>query len=183
MTPGTTRVRRAQVAVALVAVGTAVVFSGIRPGLLGTLRALFTISENDPSIRGRIENYALVFPMINERPWWGRGTGTFVPELYPLLDNQWLLTMVSSGIIGVAGSLVLMCTGIGLGVAVWRRATLESDRHLAACLVAGLVAFAFAAATFDALFFTTYVVTFGLLLGVVGALWRISLSGRSHDGH
>ncbi|MEV6525254.1 O-antigen ligase family protein [Longispora sp. NPDC051575] len=170
-----------RITIGLATLATTAAFSVIRPGLLGTLRALFFNSENDPSLSGRTDDYARVFPLIYERIWLGRGTGTFIPEQYFLLDNQWLLTLVSSGIIGVAGLTVLFCTGIGQGIAVWRRAARESDRHLAACLVGGLAAFMFSAFTFDALFFTTFVVTLGLLLGAVGALWRISGSGRAHD--
>ncbi|WP_018351203.1 O-antigen ligase family protein [Longispora albida] len=169
-----------RIVIGIASVMTMAVFSVIRPGLLGTLRALF-MAENDPSISGRTDDYARVFPLISERPWLGRGTGTFVPELYFLLDNQWLLTLVSSGVVGVAGLVVLFSTGAGQGIAVWRKASRESDRHLAAVLVAGLASFAFSAFTFDALFFTSFVVTFGLLLGAVGALWRISGSGRPHD--
>ena len=44
------------------------VFRAIVPSLLGTIRSLFTGLDNDPSIQGRVNDYAQAFTYINERP-------------------------------------------------------------------------------------------------------------------
>ncbi len=80
------------------------VFMVVRPGLLGTLRyMLFATAEEDPSIEGRTQDYALVGHFFIQRPLLGRGPNTLVPELYNglVLDNQWLYTLVTGGIVGV----------------------------------------------------------------------------------
>ncbi|MGH3716724.1 MAG: O-antigen ligase family protein [Micromonosporaceae bacterium] len=198
---------RARLNAACAALGLAVVLNVIRPGLIGTMRALLLNTENDPSIIGRTEDYAVVAPLVAERPWFGRGTGTFLPELYLLLDNQWLLTLVSGGLIGVVGLAVVYLTGIGLSLSSYRRAMAQResasaaagaragagagpragageasrDMHLAAALGAGLLVAMLSGFTFDALYFSTYALTVALFLGAAGALWR--LLGDAHpDG-
>jgi len=149
-----------------------------KPGLLGTLRSLLFHSENDPSVQGRVEDYAYVTPLIRERPWLGRGVGTFIPELYRLLDNQWLVSLVSTGIVGVVGFAGLFLCAIMLAGRVRRFVESERDRDLATVFAIGIGVLAISAFTFDALYFTTYVVTMNLFLGLAGALWRVTRAER-----
>lgn len=149
-----------------------------KPGLLATLRALLFAGENDPSVQGRLEDYAFVAPYIKERPWFGRGVGTWLPELYQLLDNQWLVTLVSTGIVGVAGLAMFFLVGIVVAGRVRRFAASERDRDLAAVLAVTIGVAAVSAFTFDALYFTTYFITVHLLLGLAGALWRLTRAER-----
>ncbi|MFI6761416.1 O-antigen ligase family protein [Micromonospora sp. NPDC050417] len=149
-----------------------------KPGLLATLRALLFAGENDPSVQGRLEDYAFVAPYIKERLWFGRGVGTWLPELYQLLDNQWLVTLVSTGIVGVAGLALLFLAGIVVAGRVRRFASSERDRDLAAVLAVTIGVAAVSAFTFDALYFTTYFITVHLLLGLAGALWRLTRAER-----
>ena len=71
------------------------------PGLLGTLRSLFLHASSDPSVKGRTNDYTVVFQYVGERPWFGRGPGTFLPGRYILLDNQFLGALVATGVVGV----------------------------------------------------------------------------------
>ncbi|MFK3984937.1 O-antigen ligase family protein [Micromonospora sp. NPDC050397] len=153
-----------------------------KPGLLATLRALLFAGENDPSVQGRLEDYAFVAPYIKERPWFGRGVGTWLPELYQLLDNQWLVTLVSTGIVGVAGLALFFLVGIVVAGRVRRFAASERDRDLAAVLAVTIGVAAVSAFTFDALYFTTYFITVHLLLGLAGALWRLTRAERINSG-
>jgi O-antigen ligase len=150
----------------------------IRPGLLATLRALILAGDRDPSVQGRLEDYDFVGPFIRERPWFGRGYGTFLPELYQLLDNQWLVTLVTTGIVGVAGLALLFLTGIVLAGRIRRFAGSARDKDLAAALAVALGVAAVSAFTYDALYFTIYLLTVHLLLGLVGAMWRITRAER-----
>lgn len=151
------------------------VYRVLQPGLLGTIKALFDHAEDDPSIANRLSDYAYVSQMVSERPVLGRGPGTFLPDLYILLDNQLLMTLVSSGVLGLIALLALLFGGYGAGRSVRHRAHDEVNRHLGQALAAGLAALSVASATFDALSFATFSGLTFLLLGAVGALHRLAL--------
>lgn len=160
--------------VLVIGVGIAATVQVLRPGLLATLRALILAGNKDPSVQGRLEDYAFVAPFIRQRPWLGRGTGTWLPELYQLLDNQWLATLVTNGILGVAALAMFFLSGIVLAGRVRRFARTRRDRDLAAVLAVALGVAATTAFTYDALYFTTYFITLHLLLGLTGAMWRVT---------
>jgi O-antigen ligase len=150
-----------------------------RPGLLGTVRAMFVSADSDPSITGRTDDYTYVANWFAERPWLGRGPGTLIPDLYLILDNQWLYTLVTGGIIGVAAFAALHITGIALAWLALRRASRAEDRHLCAALIAVLVVSLLVSATFDTLSFTTFSFTVALACGLSGAVWRFTHPRRA----
>jgi O-antigen ligase len=157
-----------------------VMFRAVAPGVLGTLRALFTNLENDPSVEGRTKDYAIVVPMIYDRPLWGRGVGTFLPERYIVLDNQVLYTLVSSGVVGLIAFFGLFVSGMMVARSIRRRASTTQDRHLAQALCASIAAGLLASFTFDALGFVQFRSVLCVMLGLVGALWRLSGTRPSH---
>lgn len=171
---------------AVVVAGIAVVgYRLLQPGLLGTIRSLFTNAGDDPSVQGRTDDYALVFGYIRERPWFGRGAGTFMPERYILLDNQFLNTWVSQGAVGLAAFSFLLLGAYWTARSLRLRSAAEEDRHLAQALAAGVVSGLVASATFDSLSFTTFTCLTFLLVGCIGALFRVSAYGvpePSRDG-
>lgn len=154
-------------------VGT-VLFRAVSPGVLGTLLSLFRRADDDPSVQGRTEDYDIVFPMIYRDLLTGRGAGTFMPERYILLDNQYLNTLVSTGIIGIIGFVGLFLGGMGVARGIRRRAKLDEDRHLAQALFASILACMVTSFTFDSLSFAQFSAVLSVLLGMVGALWRLS---------
>lgn len=158
-------------------VGLAALIQVIRPGLLATLRALILAGDRDPSVQGRLDDYEHVLPAIRDRPWFGQGVGTFLPETDRILDNQWLISLVTTGVVGVVGLAALLLTGVVLAGRVHRFGPAARDRDLAAVLIAGIAVAAVSAFTFDALYFSTYLLTLHLLLGLCGALWRITRPG------
>lgn len=158
-----------------------VVVRAFQPGLLGTLRSLFRNLENDPSIEGRTNDYAVVAPLIEARPWFGRGPGTYSPSNYVLLDNQWLNILITNGVVGVAAFLLLVVTAVVLAARVGRWAARDSDRNLGRALTASIVAGAVISLTFDSLSFSTFAVTFFVLLGAAAALWRLTGGPRPGD--
>ena len=93
---------RANVLVVLV-FGTAA-FVVVRPGLLGTIRSLFLGASDTPASRAARTTTPRLALFFSERPWFGRGTGTFVPSAYRILDNQWLGTLITNGLLGMAGA-------------------------------------------------------------------------------
>ncbi|MEV1333407.1 O-antigen ligase family protein [Micromonospora costi] len=145
----------------------------VRPGLLGSVRSLFTSWGHDDSIKGRTDDYSIVGYLFSQRPWLGRGQGTFIPTQYIFLDNQWLGHAISGGIVGIAALAALHVTAIVLAAIAMRRSSAVADRSLCACLITvQLVAIA-VEYTFDALAFTTFVAVFSLLTGCAGAAWRL----------
>jgi O-antigen ligase len=152
-----------------------------RPGLLGTLRYMFSAGEADPSIQGRTDDYSYVAHWFAQRPWLGRGPRTLVPELYQgrVLDNEWLYTLVTGGIIGIAVLVLLHVTCMALAGIAWRRSEREEDRHLCAALIAAQVISLLVAATFDSLAYTTLTSTLALTMGFCGTVWRFTHPART----
>jgi O-antigen ligase len=165
------RVRLVALAVAVVGL---LAYRVVAPGVLGTLRGLFEAGENDTSVAARTEDYALVFPLIWERPLLGRGAGTFIPSQYLLLDNQYLVSWVEGGLVGLVGLITVFVGGYLVARSIRRRARTAEAQHLAQALAASIAAAAVASALFDSLSFKVFMVTLSLLLGFVGALWRVA---------
>jgi O-antigen ligase len=162
-------------------IGIAVIgaFSVLKPGLLGTIRSMFTSIDEDPSISGRTDDYAIVSHFFNQRPLLGRGPGTLIPDLYLILDNQWLLTLVTGGIIGVAAFALLHLVSLTLAWIALKRADRPEDKHLCAALISAIVVSMLVSATFDSLGFTTFSFTLALVCGVSGAVWRFTHPARA----
>lgn len=72
----------------------------IVPGLIGSLSALFTTAGNDASVKSRTDSYDLAEWFINQSPILGRA-GTFMPKYRDILDNQYLMLLIETGLVGV----------------------------------------------------------------------------------
>lgn len=153
----------------------------LRPGLLGTINRLFLSAGDDPSIEGRTQDYSFVAHWFAQRPWLGRGPRTLIPELYQgiVVDNQWLYTLVTEGLVGVAALAAVHLVAITLAVIALRRSTRAEDRHLCAALIAAQVVSIVVSGTFDSFYYTTLTATLALLTGVCGAVWRLSHPART----
>ncbi|MGE5763231.1 MAG: O-antigen ligase family protein [Mycobacterium leprae] len=143
------------------------------PGLLGTIKSLFLHLSSDPSIQGRTDDYQVVGRLIDQSPWLGRGFGTFLPQDFFILDNQYLGSLVETGIVGMTALIglfvVLFFTARGI-----RRATDDPVlRELAQALAASTLAVGVGYAAFDRLGFSTITGLLFLLAGCTGALWRL----------
>jgi len=146
----------------------------VKPGLLGTIRSMFTSVGEDPSISGRTDDYTVVGNYFNQRPLLGRGPGTLIPDLYLILDNQWLLTLVTGGLIGLAAFAALHVVSLTLAGIALKRATRPEDKHLCAALISSVVVSMVVSATFDTLSFTSFSFTVALMCGFCGAVWRFT---------
>lgn len=144
------------------------------PGLVGTIRSLFTNLFNDPSTTGRTDDYAIVGDYISRAPYFGRGMFTFIPDRYTTLDNQMLLTVIEMGFVGLAALLLLYLVGVFLGRGARRRSVDPETRQLGQALSASMVALLVTALTFDQLSFPMATGVLFLLLGCSGALWRLT---------
>ncbi len=151
--------------------GSVGVFKVLIPGLIGTITTLFSsfLSNSDSSTQARTVKYSAIWPYLRERPLFGRGLGTFTPDLYFFTDNQYMLTLAETGLVGMAALLVLFVTGVHQGGAIRRAALVESDRELGQAYFASAMVALVISATFDALSFPMYAGMFFLVLGTGGS--------------
>ncbi|MEU4653986.1 O-antigen ligase family protein [Streptomyces sp. NPDC023723] len=146
-------------------------FKVIIPGLIGTITNLFAsfLSDSDSSTQARTVKYGAIVPYLEEHPWFGRGFGTFTPDLYFFTDNEYMLVLAEMGVLGLIALLVLIVTGVHTGGAIRRLARTESDRELGQAFLASALVALVISATFDALSFPMYAGMFFLLLGAGGS--------------
>lgn len=142
-------------------------------GLVGTITSLFSAIGTDSSTESRTKAYSAAGSYIAQHPWLGRGLGTFLPQTYFYIDNQYLTSLVETGIIGLLALLALLLTGWMTARAARRMTADPQTRHLAQCLAACAAVATVSFATYDALSFSLASGLTFLLLGCAGALWRL----------
>jgi hypothetical protein len=158
----------------VVAAGFLVVTYATTPGLLGTIGGLFVNAGSDSSISYRTNDYATVGEFIRQSPLLGRGPGTFVAGPYIVLDNQYLLTAIEIGLIGLAVVIGYLVAAAFLGRGA-RHLSKELDtRDFGQALAATSLAGAVAALTFDGFSFLMFAGVVPIGLGIAGALWKLT---------
>ncbi len=158
---------------AVIAVIATAAFSVVQPGVLGTIRSLFSNADDDPSIQDRIARTDYVMDLWSLRPWFGRGAGTVLPEQYILLDNQLYMTLLAGGVVGVAGLVIFLLAPYFVARSVRLRGADQETRHLAQALAVTLPVSLLVSATFDSFSFATFVGVVFVVTGAIGALWRL----------
>jgi O-antigen ligase len=141
------------------------------PGMLGTLAGYVTAGSSDDSITTRTDDYGYTANFINKSPWIGRGPGTFLAGKFHTLDNQFLLTLVEIGVLGLFCVIAVLATPMFLGRGLRKRSTDEEGRSLGQMIAAAAAAMLASAGTFDALSFPTFTAMAALILGLSGAAW------------
>ncbi|MCC0099971.1 O-antigen ligase family protein [Streptomyces flavotricini] len=151
--------------------GSVACFKVAVPGLIGTITTLFGsfLSNSDSSTQARTVKYSAIVPYLEERPLFGRGLGTFTPDLYFFTDNQYMLTLAEMGLLGLLALLALFLTGIHQGGAIRRLATDESERELGQAFFASALVALVSSATFDALSFPMFAGMFFLTIAAGGS--------------
>ena len=157
----------------VIAVLATAVFHVLNRGVLGTLRALFTNVDNDPSVTARVERTAVVMDLWERRPVLGWGAGMVTPEEFLLLDNQVYVFLIAGGVVGVAAFALLFTIPYVLGRSIRLRGRTEETRHLGHALAVTMPAAVLASGTFDSFSFATFVGVSAVLIGATGALWRL----------
>lgn len=143
------------------------------PGMVGTVRGLFTGLSEDASTASRTDSYDAALEVAARTPVMGRGLGTFLPE-YRILDNQYLLLLIEVGAAGLISFIVLIAAGIYCCERARRRFEDALMKQLSVAVMASLTAGALTFAFFDAFSFPMSAAYMFLLLGTAGALWRIA---------
>ena len=144
------------------------------PGLLGTIRSLFTNLEDDPSVAGRTDDYSLVLRMVEERPTFGQGLFTYIPMVYRTIDNQALVILLELGIVGAIAFMTLIIVGMYCGLSARRGCEIERHRHIGLAVTASLFGIVISYVTFDAFGFRQVAGMTFLLLGLAGAVWNLT---------
>lgn len=141
------------------------------PGLLGTIRSLLFVGEQDPSIHGRTIDYAKIPGLLDGHLWFGRGLGTFQPDQYFFLDNQYLGSLLEGGLFCLGVLIALYVIAMGMARGARRLSSSQSVRSLGQAMSASILSLAIAGATFDELSFrqTSFLLFF--LIGCSAALW------------
>ncbi len=157
----------------VVSIAAIAVFRVINPGVLGTIRSLFTNADNDPSVQDRIARTDYVMQLWSVRPWFGRGAGMVTPEQYILLDNQWFGTLLAGGVVGVVVLLLYFFIPYVMARCIRLRGQDQETRHLAQALAVTMPAAVLCSGTFDSFSFPTWTGVMSVLVGAIGALWRL----------
>jgi O-antigen ligase len=157
-----------------VGVGGLIAMIAITPNFLNSIIGLFTGAGEDPSIASRTDSFSLAFEFIDQLPWFGRGLGTFLPK-YRIFDNQYLLLLVTIGVVGTLTFVALAVTAVLMTARLRGTLQEESSRDLALTLCASVCAGFTCLFMFDAFAFPMTMGTLFLVLGMTGALRRISV--------
>jgi O-antigen ligase len=182
---------RRRIWMAATGVGFVVAIGIAAPGLLNTFRTLFQDAGQDNSVQWRLHDYDTARQLIAQHFWLGRGTGTWYAPKHEIFDNQYLMTLVESGVLGLVTFVGIFLAGLYAAVRVrllWSRGpeAPTHDRDLPLALAASLAVVFPAFATFDFLAFPTVSATAFLLAGIAGALLRVAraeAAGELPDPH
>jgi len=162
-------------AAAIIAAGLLALWLAI-PRMVTLLYQLFTHIGNEASSQSRIQAYSASVPFIAHHPWLGQGFGTFLPQTYFFIDNEYITMLIETGVAGLAALLVLLATGFAVVRRGRRRLADPRRRDLLQSLAAAVAATAVSFATFDALSFAIATGLTFLVLGCCGAAWRLALA-------
>jgi hypothetical protein len=166
---------------ALVA-GSAMVVSYVAlfPNFAQALWGSITGAREDPSIQGRLADYAQVSQTFRDNPVFGIGLGGAPPDEYGLLDNEWLRAIVQGGTLGLTAMIVLAGGGIFGIAAALRRATTRPQREQAYVLGSIFVAILSSSFTFDLFFYQQATLILFIVFGVLWSNFTVSLPSRNH---
>jgi O-antigen ligase len=145
------------------------------PGVFGTIGELLTGQEGTGSLETRGNATEIGLNLIGDKPWFGHGFS--VSGISPIIiDNQYLVTGLELGLVGLVAFLWLMGTGIVNARRARRLTDDASLRDLGQSFVAMIAAVALGGFGLNVLRFP---LTAGLLfvgVGGAGALLRIVAS-------
>jgi O-antigen ligase len=148
------------------------------PNMLTVFQQLFGQIGAESSSVSRMDAYASAAQFISAHPWFGQGFQTFPPQIYFFVDNQYLTSLIETGIVGLLALVGLLATGWFTARIVRRAVTGARDRDLLQCLAASVLSAAVSFGTFDALGFTVATGLTFIILGCIGAAWRLAGTQR-----
>ena len=158
------------------------------PGLISTLGSFFGAGTSDLSVATRVSDYPLVERLVHEAPWFGHGGGTYIPDnVFDILDNQYLKSAIELGLVGLVALAAFFLVPVVVALVARRRSGDPELRLLCAALSGAALAAAVCSFTFDSLSFPMFANVHALVIGLIGAGWRLAAghevpaSPRSQD--
>jgi polysaccharide biosynthesis protein PslJ len=126
----------------------------VAPGVGGNLKQqlLGNNANTQASTEGRTSDYAAVVPDFLDKPLFGRGFGTYYPLEYRVLDNQWLLSLLEIGLVGVLSFAAVLAVSASYGHRL-RRSEDPRVAWFGVASIAAVAVFATSCVLFDALSF------------------------------
>lgn len=131
------------------------------------------IYTGSSSTESRTNAISSALHLMPQHPWLGVGFQTFSPLVYFYTDDQYVLSSIETGLVGLCALLALFITGWLTARSLRHRIRDPKIRDLAQGLAAAVAASAVSFSTFDALSFKMAAGLTFLLLGCVGAAWRL----------
>ncbi len=151
-------------------------FAVLLPGLLETSRNLFTTDLATASDQARLRSGEVAYEQFSSAPVLGDGLGSLQGLI---VDNQYLVTLAETGLLGMAG-LVALGGGAVLSLTAARRATADPQlRRLAASLIATISGLVVGAAGLSIL---SQGMLAGLTVFVVGLAGAVHRLAQEHSG-
>jgi hypothetical protein len=132
------------------------------------------IATGSSSTQSRTNALSAALPVIIQHPWFGTGFGDFFPQIYFFTDDEYLNSLLSSGLTGFLALVILFISGWLVARCLRRRSNNPAIRDLAQALAAAIAVSSGCFATFDVLSFSTASGLTFLLLGCIAALWRLN---------
>jgi hypothetical protein len=138
----------------------------VTPGALGTIKSRVSGAEQtDASTLGRTRDYDAITPDVKTHPLIGRGYGSYDPDKYRILDNDYLGMLIEIGIVGILAFFAMLGTVIFAAHGPIRsRDPVRGPPALAA--LGAAVAFAVVTVMFDSLSFAQAPYMFFFVAGV-----------------
>lgn len=152
-----------------------------KPGILTGFGQLFGQLGTDQSSMSRTGAFSAAAPYIAHHPWFGQGFQTFFPQIYFFIDDQYLTSLIETGVVGALALTALFATGWFTARSARLSVTDAKSRDLGQCLAASVAAAAVSFASFDALTFSIASGLCFLLLGCVGTAWRLARAQHRAD--
>ena len=146
----------------------------VADSLISTLTSFFLAGTSDPSIAHRVNNYPYVEQLVRQSPWVGPGPNTVISTGLHILDNQYLSTAISMGLLGVAALVFYLAWPAVVALVARRRSTDPELRDLCAALAGTGLAAVLCAATFDGFSFPMFFNLQALTAGLAGAAWLLA---------
>lgn len=148
-------------------------------GLIGTLAGFFSAGNSDTSIQYRTHDYPVAQQLWQAAPWFGHGPGTYLPaDPLDIFDNQYLDAAVELGIIGILALVVFLVIPGIVALSARRRSKDPDLRLLCAALGGAALAAPVSSVTFDSLAFPMFVNVYAIVIGLIGACWRLATRER-----
>ncbi|HWF52287.1 MAG TPA: O-antigen ligase family protein [Solirubrobacteraceae bacterium] len=143
-------------------------------GLIRALLHLLGVGNADPSIAHRVNTYTYVEQVVSQAPWFGHGVGTYIADSnIHILDNEYLKTLIESGIVGAVALLALFLVPMFASLLARHNSRDPALRLLCAATAGAALAAGVGSAMFDSFSFNMFFATLALVLGLTGAAWRL----------